>query len=118
MKALLFILLSLNVTAQNEKSGVYLTFSDYANNKLSYEINCKTEKHKIRMNEFLNKSYITVIHNGLKHQLDKDSIYGFSSCDEPLVRFQNKEHFNLVENQLREGLFHISNENLAKIVLA
>ena len=65
MKTLFFILLSLNVMAQNENSGVYLNFNDYVNNKLSYQINCKTEKHKIRMNDFLKRSYITVIHNGV-----------------------------------------------------
>lgn len=96
-KTILFLLIALNAKSQNEKSGVYLTFQDYLNNKLSYEITCKTEKHKIRMNEFLNKSYITVIHNGLKHQLYKDSIYGFISCDESLIRFQNRKHYQLVE---------------------
>jgi hypothetical protein len=83
--------------AQTGKSGVYLSLNDYLNNKLSYEINCSTEKHTIRLNDFLNPSFITVIHNGVKTQLYKDSIYGFISCDEPLVRFQNKQHYFLAE---------------------
>ncbi|HKR05356.1 MAG TPA: hypothetical protein VJY62_12045 [Bacteroidia bacterium] len=116
MKTILFILLSLNVMAQNENSGVYLTFNDYVNNKLSYEINCKTEKHKIRMNEFLNKSYITVIHNGLKHQLDKDSIYGFISCDEPLIRFQNKDHYYLTEKGLVWIFYRNESKTNGKII--
>ena len=93
----LFAVIVLSAMGQNEKSGVYLTFNDYLNNKLSYEIDCKTEKHTIKLNEFLNKPYITIIHKGEKYQLQKDSIYGFISCDAPLVRFQNKEHYWLSE---------------------
>ena len=97
LNALFFFLISFNAVGQSEKSGVYLTFNDYLNNKLSYEIDCKTEKHVIRFNMFLNTPYITVIHNGQKINLSKDSIYGVISCNEPLLRFQNKEHYHLVE---------------------
>jgi hypothetical protein len=91
--------MSLNSIAQNKQSGVYLTYSDYNNNKLTYSINCKTEKHIIRLNEFLNQSFITVKHKEQKIKLQKDSIYGILNCDEPLVRFQNKEHFYLAEKE-------------------
>ena len=37
---------------------------------------------------------------------------------EELKDRQNKQHFNIVENQLRDGLFHISSESWANIVLA
>lgn len=97
VKTLFFLLMVFNAKGQNEKSGVYLTLQDYLNNKLSYEINCKTEKHKIKLNEFLNKSYITVFHNDQKINLGKDTIYGVVYCDEPLVRFQDKEHYYLDE---------------------
>lgn len=98
MKTLfLFLLVTTTAFAQTEKSGVYLNFNDYLNNKLSYEINCKTENHKIKLNEFLNKSYITIIHNDQKIDISKDSIYGIVYCDEPLVRFQDKQHYYLAE---------------------
>lgn len=96
--AIVFMVLAvINVRAQNPKSGIYKTFSDYNNNIMSYEIDCKTEKHTIRLNEFINESHITIKHNGEKIKLQKDSIYGILSCDEPLIRFQNKSHFYLVE---------------------
>jgi triosephosphate isomerase (TIM) len=37
---------------------------------------------------------------------------------EELKDRQNKQHFNVVENQLRDGLFHIKNESWENIVLA
>ncbi len=91
------MLVALNGISQNPKSGIYKTYADYNNNKLAYEIDCKTEKHVIRLNEFLNESWITVKHKGEKIKLQKDSIYAVLTCDEPLIRFQNKEHFHLTE---------------------
>jgi hypothetical protein len=99
IKTISILFMSLNSIAQNKQSGVYLTYSDYNNNKLTYSINCKTEKHIIRLNEFLNQSFITVKHKEQKIKLQKDSIYGILNCDEPLVRFQNKEHFYLAEKE-------------------
>ena len=49
----------------------------------------------------------------LKHDMAVIFCFG-----EELKDRQNKQHFNVVENQLRDGLFHISNENWSKIVLA
>jgi len=37
---------------------------------------------------------------------------------EELKERQNNQHFNIVENQLRDGLFHIKDENWEQIVLA
>jgi triosephosphate isomerase len=37
---------------------------------------------------------------------------------EELKDRQNKQHFTVVENQLRDGLFHIANDSWTKIVLA
>lgn len=93
----LLIALAINAFSQNTNSGVYLTFNDYLNNKLSYAINCKTETHKIRTSDFLNESYIIVVHDGQKIKLSKDSIWGFVTCDEPLVRFQNNKQYFLAD---------------------
>ncbi len=37
---------------------------------------------------------------------------------EELKDRQDKQHFNIVENQLRDGLFHIQNEDWERIILA
>jgi triosephosphate isomerase len=49
----------------------------------------------------------------LKH--DMDIIFCFG---EELKDRQDNQHFNIVENQLRDGLFHIQNNDWEKIVLA
>lgn len=78
-------------------SGVYKTHSDYLTQKLAFAIDCKTEKHKIKLNEFPNKSFITVIHDGKPHQIAKDSVFGYQLCDGNFVRFADNTDYHLIE---------------------
>ena len=95
--ASLFLSLSLSGLAQNTVSGVYKTYSDYTNQKLTFGIDCKTEKHKIKLHEFPNKPFITVVHDGKPHQLAKDSVFGYQLCDGNFVRFANNSDYHLTE---------------------
>ena len=87
----LFSLTTLFAFAQN--SGVYLSASDFASGKLTYGINCSTEKHKIMLNEFLNQDYITVVHDKQSHKLLKKEIFGYKDCDNLTYRFAEKSHY-------------------------
>ena len=87
----LFSLTTLFAFAQN--SGVYLSASDFASGKLTYGINCSTEKHKIMLNEFLNQDYITVVHDKQSHKLLKKEIFGYKDCDNITYRFAEKSHY-------------------------
>lgn len=51
--------------------------------------------------------------NALKHEMRVIFCFG-----EELKDRQNEQHFTVVENQLRDGLFHVSNEAWEQIVLA
>ena len=51
--------------------------------------------------------------NALEHEMRVIFCFG-----EELKDRQNEQHFTVVENQLRDGLFHISNEAWEQIVLA
>lgn len=85
------------VNAQSTTSGVYKTYEDYVNQKMAYSIDCKTQKHKIKLNEFLDKPYITVIHEGMSHKIPKDSVFGYQLCDGNLVRFAENTDYHLIE---------------------
>jgi len=78
-----------------QKSGVFKTYSDFTAGKMEYGIDCATEKHKIKLNDFLDKDYITVIHDGKPYNLKKAETWGYQLCDEKVVRFQGKDHFPL-----------------------
>lgn len=49
----------------------------------------------------------------LKHEMNVIFCFG-----EELKDRKDEQHFNIVENQLRDGLFHIENESWSKIILA
>jgi hypothetical protein len=77
----------------SQRSGVFRTYSDYSTGRMEYGIDCATEKHKIILNDFLGKDFITVVHEGKRYNLRKNEIWGFQMCDDKVTRFQGKEHF-------------------------
>ncbi|MES2648124.1 MAG: hypothetical protein V4717_14700 [Bacteroidota bacterium] len=87
---------SLCANAQKDSSGIYLNANDFNQKKLSYAINCKIEKHKIKRYAFFAKDYITVIHQGIKYQLSKDSVFGFRTCDEKSFRIIDKTDYSIL----------------------
>lgn len=77
----------------SNKSGLYLTANDFSSGKLTYEINCLTEKHKIRTTDFLNTKIVKVTHRDSTIKLSKSEIWGFRLCDGKEYRtFQDKEY--------------------------
>ena len=82
--------------AQQNQSGVYLSQSDFENNKLSFASNAASEANKIRFNEFFEKPFITVNHNGNKEQLFKDDIFAYKNKDN-IVRTWNFISYNFSE---------------------
>ena len=52
-------------------------------------------EHKIILNDFLNKDFITVVHEGKRYELNKDEIWGYQMCDDKVTRFQGKEYYPL-----------------------
>jgi hypothetical protein len=93
--AIAVITLISSVSLYAQKSGVFRTYSDYSIGKMEYGIDCATEKHKIILNDFLGKDFITVVHEGKRYDLKKNEIWGYQMCDEKVIRFQGKEHFQL-----------------------
>ena len=80
-------------------SGVYLTVADYKQGKLTLPVNCQTEKHRIRLNDFFGRASLDVIHNGQKHTFQKDSIYGIRDCDSKDFRFVSREEYQILESR-------------------
>jgi len=101
MKKIFFLLmvagclLAFNQTsfAQKDSSGIYKTAEDFQNRKLSYAINYKTEKHKIKDNILFNADKIVVKHKGETYTLPKSNTYGYRNMKGVEFRFiDNKEY--------------------------
>jgi hypothetical protein len=85
-----------SVYAQQDSSGVYLTASDFKNRHLVYAINCKTQKHKIKLKSFFSKPYIVVVHNDSSYTLQKSEVYGYKDCDENVYRFVDQKVYTIL----------------------
>ena len=65
----------------SNKSGIYLTANDFSTGKLTYEINCLSEKHKISTSDFFGSKTVKVTHRDSTIKLSKSEIWGFRLCD-------------------------------------
>lgn len=92
----LFVTITVATKGQKDSSGVYMTAVDFTNKKLTYGINCKTENHKIKLNNFFNRDYITVIHEGNKYNISKDSVFGFKTCNGSSYRIADKIDYTIL----------------------
>lgn len=79
-------------------AGVYLTLADFQSGKLTYDIDCVNEKLKIKLHDFLTKSYIDVYYKGVKHTLQKNDVYGYQDCNSNIFRFFNNKEYQLMES--------------------
>ncbi len=115
------LLLFASANAQTDSSGIYKNGDDFSNGKLSLAINCETEKHKIKLNDFFNKPYVIVKHNDSSYKFYKKDIFGYKICNGSIYRFDGKKElllFNSTEQILiykyvipnrTEGLTNVTN---------
>lgn len=97
MKTILIVLLvALSIGVKAQTSGVYLTAADFDSGKLTCAIDCATEKHKIKLNEFFGKDYITVVHNKQVYNLKKNEIFGYRDCTDAIYRLAIDRHYKVL----------------------
>jgi len=85
-----------NVSAQKDSSGIYKTAADFSAKKLSLAINCKTETHKIKINDIFSQDHITVVHDGKSYDFKKADIYGYKLCDGQTYRFSGNKDYQVM----------------------
>jgi hypothetical protein len=91
------LLCSIGSIAQAQKSGVYITYADFQKDSLSYTIDCKKEKDRIRLEGFFGGKYMTIFHGKEKVKLIKDGVYGAVVCNGDFYRIQQKSNYKVEE---------------------
>lgn len=87
------LILGQSANAQKNISGIYKTAEDFQQKKLSYSIDCNTEKHKISTNILFNGSEVKVKHMGTTYTMKKSETFGYRACGGKEFRFvDNKEY--------------------------
>lgn len=106
-KVLIVLILAASIGVKAQTSGVYLTAADFESGKLAYAIDCSKEKHKIKLNEFLGRDYITVIHDNQPHNLKKEEIFGYKNCNDVIYRLSVDKHYQVLNPKEKILLYKI-----------
>jgi len=83
--------------AQDKSMGLYLTFNDYMNHRLSFETD-GTSGNAIRLNSLLETGNIVVWHDGKKQVLLKAEVFGYHANNED-YRFFNNTAYKIVDTK-------------------
>lgn len=92
----IMIFITISCFSQKGKSGIYFTANDYVTQKLSFAIDCKTQKHNIKSDMIFHPKEISIKHNNATHTYPKDTIYGIQYCDETFVRIYKNSEYPLI----------------------
>jgi hypothetical protein len=90
------LILTQNLFAQKDSSGVYITADDFKNRKLSYAINYKTEKHKIKTYVLFKGNTIKIRHQGITYDLKKSETYGYRDTKGREFRFIGEAEYTIL----------------------
>lgn len=84
-------------TTASLSSGLFKSAESFRQNQVMLAVDCQSEKHKIRLNEFIGKPTLTVIHGGRPYQYAKDSLFGYRDCAGQTFRFvANNQHYSIM----------------------
>ena len=82
--------------SQKDSSGIYFAANDYENHKLSFAINCTTQKHKIKSDVIFHPKEISIQHADHTYTYPKDSVYGLKYYDGSIVRIYDQSEYPLI----------------------
>jgi hypothetical protein len=91
-----FLLWTLCINAQTDSVGIYPTTNDYQLKKLKYAAPCQNKKHGLRLNKFLDQSFVTVFENGKKRHVEKSAVFGFHDCESKDYRFFKNHEYAII----------------------
>lgn len=93
---IILTVICLGANAQKDSSGVYLNATDFMQRKLSYAINCKTEKHKINPNLLFNADEVKFKHMDSTFMFKKNDLFGYRTCDGKEYKFVNNTEYTIL----------------------
>lgn len=84
--------------AQTQSKGLYLTYNDFVNHKLSYvEDRTNPKGNRIAIHEFIGISKVTVTSNGQKLSFDKSKLFGYHDNAGNDYRFDGDKAYQIID---------------------
>ncbi len=89
--------LGLEADSLSNKSGLYLTSSDFTSGKLTYVIDCLTKNNKLKTSDFLNSRTIKITNSDTTIKLSKSAIWGYRICDGKEFRVYRDQDYEIID---------------------
>ncbi len=77
--------------------GLYSTYADFKSGRLTYPLDCSSNKDKLKLNELFGSSRGYALVNGEKHYFSKNHVYGYRDCKNRTYRFYNNSIYEVVD---------------------
>src|ERR1019366_2485150 len=90
---------SISQTNLDGHSGLFMTVNDFTAKKLSYEIDCSKETHKIKVDKLFGQSKLDITHDGKKYSYEKKDVFGFRDCNNTDFRFFNNSEYQILDGE-------------------
>lgn len=91
----IILLLSLRNATLAQKTGIYLTYSDFDSARIAF-VKKGNLKYKLRVDNLFNESIVKIIIGDSTFKFLKDSIFGYRDDDNVNYRFFNKKTFRIL----------------------
>ena len=84
-------------TTTTAPGGLYSSFADFTSGRLTYQVDCSSNKDKLKLNALFgaSKGYVRV--NGEKHSFSKNQVYGYRNCKNEDYRFYNNTAYQVLD---------------------
>lgn len=87
-----FLFLAVTLHGQDAAKGIYLSYTDYLDNKLT-----PVHKHmQVKLHHNVYKPYIEIQRGDSVQKLFKDSLFGYVGADDTVYRFYKKSEYPVV----------------------
>lgn len=97
----IILLLSLRNPTLAQKTGIYLTSSDFDSARIAF-VKKENLKYKLRVDNLFNESIVKVVIGDSTFKFLKDSIFGYRDDNNVNYRFYNKKTYRILNP--REGI--------------
>jgi len=81
-----------------ERSRNFKHSEDYISGELEYDIDYDAEKNEIKLNDFQGQDFMITIQDSKPYSSKFSETWDFLLCDEKIVRFQDSEYYQPVNN--------------------
>lgn len=97
----IILLLSLRNSTLAQKTGIYLTYSDFDSARIAF-VKKGNLKYKLRVDNLFNESIVKVVIGDSTFKFLKDSIFGYRDDGNVNYRFYNKKTYRIINP--KEGI--------------